>query len=60
MDESNNHGGEKSLVILVKVFDVQIDRAATQFLDIPVCNIEMGENIFNTIDDCRYLLIFSI
>ena len=51
----------RSLVILVKVFDVQIDRAATRFLDIPVCNIRKGENIFNTIDDClRYLLIFLL
>ena len=60
-DESNNQAGEKSLVILVKVFDAKIDRAATQFLDIPICNIGTGENIFNAIDNClRYLLIFDL
>ena len=60
-DESNNQGGEKGLVILVKVFDAKIDRAATRFLDIPICNIGTGENIFNAIDNClRYLLIFDL
>ncbi|KAK2185100.1 hypothetical protein NP493_246g02099 [Ridgeia piscesae] len=48
----------RSLVILVKVFDAKTDHAATRFLDIPICNIGTGENIFNAIDDClRYLFI---
>ena len=33
-DESNDQGGEKTLVILVKVFDPEIARAVTRFVDI--------------------------
>ena len=58
-DESNDQGGEKTLAILVKVYDPEIARAVTRFVDIPICNIGTGENIFQTIDKCfRYLLIF--
>ena len=41
-DESNDQGGEKTLAILVKVFDPEIARAVTQFVDIPICNIGTG------------------
>ena len=60
-DEINDQGGEKTLAILVKVFKPEIARAVTRFVDIPICNIGTGANIFETIDNCfRYLLIFSI
>ena len=55
-DESNDQGGEKTLAILVKVFDPEIARAVTRFVDIPICNIGTGANIFEQIDNCfRYL-----
>ena len=58
-DESNDQCGEKTLTILVKVFNPEIARAVTRFVDIPICNIGTGANIFETIDNCfRYLLIF--
>ena len=44
-DESNDRGSEKTLVILVKVFDPDIARAVTRFVDIPVCNISTAANI---------------
>ena len=53
-DESNDQGGEKTLAILVKVFNPEIARAVTRFVDIGT-----GANLFETIDNCfRYLLIF--
>ena len=58
-DESNDQGGQKTLAILVKVFDPEIARAATRFVDIPICNIGTGANIFKAIDTCfRYLQIY--
>ena len=58
-DESNDEGGKKTLTILVKVFNPEIARAVTRFVDIPICNIGTGANIFETIDTYfRYLLIF--
>ncbi|KAK2154429.1 hypothetical protein LSH36_269g09031 [Paralvinella palmiformis] len=45
-------GGEKTLAILVKVFNPEIARAVTRFVDIPMCNIGTGANIFETIDNC--------
>jgi len=58
-DESNDQDGEKTLAILVKVFNPEIARAVTRFVDIPICNISTGANIFETIDNCIYLF-FSI
>ena len=55
-DESNDQGGEKTLV---KVFDPEIARAVTRFVDIPICNISNGTNIFEAINNCfRYLQMF--
>ena len=58
-DQGGDQGGEKTVAILVKVFKPEIARAVTRFVDIPICNIGTGANIFETIDNCfRYLLIF--
>ena len=57
-DESNDQGGEKTLAILVKMFNPEITRAVIRFVNILICNIGTGGNIFETIDNCfRYLLI---
>jgi len=51
VDESNDAGGEKSVAVLVRVFDQKIRRIATRFLDLPTCNIGTGLNIFNCLDE---------
>ena len=50
IDESNNVGCDKNLVILVRLADSAIGRSVTQFLDMPVCNIGTGATVFNTLD----------
>ncbi|MGH0155538.1 UNVERIFIED_CONTAM: hypothetical protein FKN15_029258 [Acipenser sinensis] len=47
IDESNDHNGEKTLVILVRLFED--DDAASRILDMPVCNIGTNEVVFDTV-----------
>ena len=56
IDESNDQKAEKRLAILVRTFNIS-DGSITRILDMPVCNIGMGEAIFNKVDDVfRYVL----
>ena len=50
VDESNKRNDDKSCAIMAKVFDLLANRVVNQFVDMPVCNIPTGENIFNVID----------
>ena len=59
IDESNDQGGEKTLVILVRVFDSAIGKAVTRFVDIPICNIGTSASIFDAVNKCfRYITLF--
>ena len=51
VDESNDHRDDKCVTILVRVLDRTVHRIATRFLDLPVCNIGTGANIFDTINE---------
>jgi hypothetical protein len=56
IDESNDLGTDKNLVILVRLMDGTIGRAVTRFLDMPVCNIGTGASIFETLEkSLRYV-----
>lgn len=50
IDESNDRGQNKQLVILARVYDKEVEKVVTKFIDMPVCNLGTGLNIFNTID----------
>ncbi|WAR09594.1 LOW QUALITY PROTEIN: hypothetical protein MAR_034670 [Mya arenaria] len=45
-NESNDQGDNRFMAILVRVFDPQIQRVATKFLAMPVCNIGNVQNLF--------------
>ena len=50
VDESNDKGDDKCVIILVRIFDRELSEIVTKFLDIPICNIGTGESLFNCID----------
>ena len=50
IDESNNKGCDKDLVILVRLFDKELGRAVTRFVDMPVCNDGTAEGIFAAVN----------
>lgn len=60
MDESNDRGNDKLLVILARVYDDETSRVETKFLDMPVCNSGTAENMFNAIDKVLRLVILYL
>jgi hypothetical protein len=50
IDESNDRGQNKQLVLLASVYDPDREQVSSKFIDMPVCNIGTGANIFDTID----------
>ena len=51
IDESNDRACDKEVAILVRVWDHDINRVATRFLDMPVCNIPTAENLFASVEE---------
>lgn len=49
LDESNDRGTNKQLVILARVFDGEFG-VKTKFVDMPICNEGTASNLFKTID----------
>lgn len=43
-DEGTDHD-DKNFAILVRVWDDQLGKPATRFLDMPVCNIGTADNL---------------
>ena len=41
---------EKNFVMLVRLFNEECGEVKTRFLDMPVCNMGTGENLFEEID----------
>ena len=59
MDESNDKQ-DKSCIILVRVLDAKLGNVKTRFLDMPVVNIGMAENLFSALKESeQYNLDFS-
>uniref|UniRef100_H2ZUA5 HAT C-terminal dimerisation domain-containing protein n=1 Tax=Latimeria chalumnae TaxID=7897 RepID=H2ZUA5_LATCH len=50
-DESNDQGGEKDFVTLVRLYNEEEMAVKTRFLDMPKCNIGSTENLFNCLDE---------
>jgi len=50
IDESNDQGDNKSMAVLVRVYDQTIQRVSTKFLGLPTCNIATAENLFQAIN----------
>lgn len=50
IDESNDRGHNKQLVLLARLYDLEEKAVATKFIDMPICNNGTGENIFQTIN----------
>lgn len=50
LDESNDRGCNKQLVILARVFDPEVRKVVTKFIDMPICNQGTGQNLFDTVD----------
>lgn len=48
-DESTDKGTSKYLVLLVRLFDDQLQKPHTRFLDMPVCNIGTAQSVFDSI-----------
>ena len=60
MDESNDKQ-DKSCIILVRVLDAELGNVTTRFLNMPVVNIGMAENLFSALKESlsKYNLDFS-
>ena len=52
IDESNDRGSDKLLVILVRVFDDSLGKAVTRLIDIPVCNVSTAAAIYDKMLEC--------
>lgn len=50
LDESSDRGTNKQLVILARVYDPSQKKVQSKFIDMPICNVGTGENLFNTVD----------
>jgi len=50
MDESNDRGDDKMLVILARTYDCKMEKAVTRLIDMPVCNVGTAAHIFETVD----------
>ena len=51
VDESNDHSDNKAMTVLVRVLDRDVKRISTRFLDLPICNIGTGANLFNCLNE---------
>ena len=51
IDESNDQGGEKTMAILIRVADRDMQRISARFLSMPICNIGTGGNLFKALND---------
>ena len=51
VDESNDKGDDKCMVVLVRIYDKHIDKVTTKFLGIPICNYSTAEDLFTCIDN---------
>ena len=49
-DEINDQGGDKNFVILAKLFDDDLGKTVTIFVEMPVVNIGTAVNLFNSIN----------
>ena len=49
-DESNDQGSDKNFVILVKLFDEDLGKTVTRFIDMPVVNIGTAANLFAALE----------
>ena len=60
MDELNDKQN-KSCIILIRVLDAKLGNVKTRFLDMPVANIGMAENLFSALKESlsKYNLDFS-
>ena len=52
IDESNDRGGDKLLVILIRVFDDAVGTAVTRLIDIPICNVSTAAAIYDKMIEC--------
>ena len=51
VDESNDHRDQKAMTVLVRVLDRDVQKISTRFLDIPICNIGTGANLFSCLNE---------
>ena len=51
VDESNDRACDNEVAILVCVWDDDIRRVATRYLNVPVCNIFTAENLFAALQE---------
>lgn len=59
LDESNDRGDNKQLVILARVYDVKLSSVKTKFIDMPICNSGTGQNLFDTVDQVFRLVYYT-
>ena len=50
--DEGNDADDKNFAILVRLWDEDLGKPMTQFLDMPVCNIGTADNLFSHIDTC--------
>lgn len=50
MDESNNRSDDKTCAILVRMVDPTTFQVENRFLGTPICNIPIGESLFNVLE----------
>ena len=51
IDESNDQGDNKTMTVLIRIFDTTLQRVTTKFLGLLICNIGTGENLFNCLSE---------
>lgn len=51
IDESNDQGDNKTMTVLIRIFDTTLQKVTTKFLGLPICNIGTGENLFNCLSE---------
>ena len=49
--DEGNDGEDKNFAILVRLWDEDLGKPMTRFLNMPVCNSATGERLFNLIDE---------
>ena len=61
MDESNKRSDDKACAILVKIIDPTTFCVVNRFLDMPVCNIPTGANLFSVLEATlsKYNILWS-
>ena len=50
-DESNDRCEDKNFVLLGRLYDEHFCDVKTRFIDMPICNIGTGQNLFDTINN---------